>query len=185
MQNIYRFTCLMALVGMLVVLPGSSCIPGGIVIPNDNGSDGNNDNNGSTDDNPDVDITGFADQVIQLVNTRRAADNLPALAKNDKLMQASQDYAERMAAKDFVSSVDPYNSSLPGDRAEQAGYAFGYLAENLSSGYSSPQAVFDNWMTKKSASDNILWTAVSDTGVGVAKNSKGTVYWVQMFASPK
>ncbi len=178
MQTMYRISCLVALAGMLLVLPGATCIPVFTLTPTGNG--------GSGDDNTPVDITGFNDQLVELVNSERTANGVAAVVKNAALTQAAQDYAERMAEKGFVADTDPYNGSKPEDRATQAGYVYGYLAENVGSGFTSPQDVLDDWMSSTSHSDNVLWSKVTETGVGVAQDSAtGKVYWVEMFGSPE
>ncbi len=90
-----------------------------------------------------------------------------------------------MSDLNFFAHIDPDNDQAPWDRAEQAGYTYSYIAENLAGGYSTPQAVVNNWMGSPVHRENILLEEVSETGVGVYVGSGDyRIYWVQMFGSP-
>jgi uncharacterized protein YkwD len=157
-------TRLLLRLGILSVALGAACVPGGQTGGND--------------------ITGYADQVFDLVNSRRTANGLAPLVRDDLLTQASQAYAERMADLDFFSHRDPENGQMPGDRATAAGYAWSAIQENLAAGAATPQQIVDAWMNDSVHRANILSPLVTETGVGVAEDGSQGIYWVQMFASP-
>jgi uncharacterized protein YkwD len=70
-----------------------------------------------------------------------------------------------------------------GQRITRAGYRWGSAAENVASGFTSAQSVFNGWMNSPGHRDNILSNHVH-MGVGAATGGDGVMYWTQKFASP-
>jgi uncharacterized protein YkwD len=48
-------------------------------------------------------------------------------------------------------------------------------------GQKSPKEVVTAWMNSQGHRENILNSSFTDIGVGIAKNSSGSIYWTQMF----
>ena len=75
------------------------------------------------------------------------------------------------------------------DLAQEEGYAYLTLAENLALGeFSSSQAVVDAWMESEGHRANILNPSLREIGVGVARGRyEGTWVWVavQEFGTPR
>lgn len=57
-------------------------------------------------------------------------------------------------------------------------------AGNIAVGYTRPASVMDGWMNSPGHKVDILNCAYTDIGVGVAKSSSATQYWIQNFATP-
>lgn len=70
------------------------------------------------------------------------------------------------------------------NRIEAAGYAnWTTIGENIAFGYSTPAEVMVGWMNSPGHRANILNCAFKELGVGVARNSSGTLLWTQNFGS--
>lgn len=103
---------------------------------------------------------------MSLVNQKRAASGLRALAPNAALMTAAQRYAElHFAAGPYLLSHTL--DGTPADRAARAGYSGG-VGEVLAVGQPSSQLMIDMWMASPSHYSVIMGGEYSDMGVGCA-----------------
>lgn len=121
------------------------------------------------------------EQVVALVNRRRAEHGCGAVRVNSRLTQAAQLHSQDQAANSTMSHTGSDGSS-PWDRAERAGYPDA-IGENVAMGYATAAAVMDGWMNSDGHRANILNCAAKAIGVGYAKSRDGTPYWTQMFGS--
>jgi uncharacterized protein YkwD len=121
------------------------------------------------------------EQVVALVNQRRAANGCGTVKVNSRLTQAAQLHSEDQAAHNTMSHTGSDGSS-PWDRAERAGYD-NAIGENVAMGYATPAAVMDGWMNSDGHRANILHCTAKAIGMGFAKSRDGTPYWTQMFGS--
>jgi hypothetical protein len=55
-------------------------------------------------------------------------------------------------------------------------------AENIASGYRTPEDAVIGWMNSDGHKENTLNPAYNSIGVGVASNADGEYFWVQLFA---
>ena len=122
-------------------------------------------------------------EVIRLVNVERKAAGCGSLTGESRLHKAAQKHSTRQATQDTMSHQLPGEASM-GDRVTAEGYRWGGVAENVAAGYRTPADVMDGWMNSPGHKANILNCGYQNIGVGVAKSSKGTLYWTQNFASP-
>ena len=126
-----------------------------------------------------------------LVNQRRASGATcggtahPAVAPltpNLQLRDAARGHSQDMATNNYFS-----HTSLDGrtfdQRIRQAGYAGGFLAENVAAGRSTAQAVVDGWMQSTGHCQNIMNGGLRVIGIGYAFNQSSTYghYWTQNF----
>jgi uncharacterized protein YkwD len=134
----------------------------------------------------------FEDQVVALINERRAAGAtcgatphppVGPLPMNDSLRTAARNHSLDMATQNYFS-----HTSLDGrtfdQRIRNAGYTGSFpLGENIAAGASTPQAVVDGWMGSPGHCANIMNGAFRATGVGYAFNPGATYrhYWTQTF----
>ena len=129
----------------------------------------------------------FAAQVVDIVNAQRAQEGCPALIVDPRLVEAADGHSEDMALNDFVSHTGSDGCS-PADRIEAAGYQWLVWAENIASGYSTPEDVVAGWMESTGHRENILNCDLEDTGVGyyyLSDDPGDEVwhhYWTQVFA---
>ena len=61
------------------------------------------------------------------------------------------------------------------------GITYSAAAENLASGQGTPAQVMNTWMSSSGHRANILNSTYNQIGVGIARDSKGKLYWTQMF----
>jgi glucose/arabinose dehydrogenase len=124
-----------------------------------------------------------ASDVLTLVNQARAAQGVAAVTLCAPLTQAAAAHSTDMATRNFFDhNAPPPNASDPGQRITQAGYNWTTYGENIALGQTTPQEVFDSWMSSSGHRDNILNPAFVHMGLGTATGSAGK-YWTQVFAA--
>lgn len=133
--------------------------------------------------------TGFAQQVLDLVNAARAQGRTcgattyaaaPALTLNAQLGQAAQGHAADMAAQNYFSHTSK-DGRTAGQRIAAAGYAYRTWGENIAAGQATAAQVMDGWLKSEGHCKNIMNPNFRELGVGYAYKS-GTEfghYWVQ------
>ncbi|WP_407566871.1 CAP domain-containing protein [Polymorphospora sp. A560] len=121
------------------------------------------------------------EQVVAIVNQRRAEAGCGAVRTNADLAKAARLHSEDQAAHNRMSH-EGSNGSSPWQRAEQAGYQRA-ISENVAAGYRTPAAVMEGWMNSPGHRANILNCDAKAIGMGIARSGDGTIYWTQMFGS--
>ena len=125
--------------------------------------------------------SSMTSQVVNLVNSERAAQGLTALQKDSRLAALAQQKAEDMAKNQYFSHTSPtYGSAF--DMLKAAGYSYKTAGENIAMGQKSAASVMDGWMHSSGHRANILYTSYEKIGVGYAVSADGMPYWVQIFA---
>ncbi|WP_162273753.1 CAP domain-containing protein [Candidatus Thiodiazotropha endoloripes] len=130
--------------------------------------------------------------MLTLVNNARAVSKdcggtsygaVEAIAWHCQLETAAQNHSTSMADNDFFdhSGLD---GSSPGDRITAAGYNWRTYAENIAAGYNDEEAVMTAWLESPGHCANIMNTAVTEMGAGMAENpsARYRIYWTQDFA---
>jgi uncharacterized protein YkwD len=126
-----------------------------------------------------VQISSIEAQVLQFTNQERSKYGLPPLKWNQKLSRAACYHSSDMSKYGYIYHQSPNGLGLS-DRAQQVGYRYSYLAENVASGHRTPQEVVRAWMKSSGHRQNILNPNLTEIGVGYVNN-----YWTQMFARPQ
>lgn len=143
-------------------------------------------------------------KVLELVNDRRregacchdpatgtnskcyAANPTGMLKPNAMLLAAATKHSEDMRDRDFFSHYNP-DFEGPGDRITAAGFQWMSYAENIASGYGTPEAVMDGWMSSTTGHcDNVMSPGSTLLGVGIAVGQKpwgDHIYWTQKFGT--
>ncbi|MEO5700808.1 MAG: CAP domain-containing protein [Casimicrobiaceae bacterium] len=129
--------------------------------------------------------------VVRLTNLFRTQQGRTALLPSAQLAAAAQDFAA------FMARTDQYGHNADGNepsaRAEQHGYAFCIVAENIGYQYRSgglpeeqrAETFVEEWKNSPPHRHNMLDHDVTDIGVGLARSDKsGRWYGVQMFGLP-
>ncbi|OJT21675.1 hypothetical protein BO221_26815 [Archangium sp. Cb G35] len=141
-----------------------------------------------------TDWTGFENQVLTLVNQKRAAGAtcggvakpaVPALTLDTRLRCAARKHSKDMATNNFFSHTGS-NGSTPFQRMTSAGYAWRAAAENIAAGQNTPSAVVDGWMKSTGHCNNIMGASYKHLGVGYYHRSSGSTYasyWTQNFGA--
>lgn len=123
-------------------------------------------------------LSGYAGEVVLLVNQQRRAAGLPALTRGERLMRMAQVRAEELARN--FSHTRP-DGRGPFTVLDDDTYQYTVAAENIASGQGTPEKVMNSWMSSKGHRANILSKSMSKIGVGVVRHD-GKLFWVQLFA---
>jgi uncharacterized protein YkwD len=123
-------------------------------------------------------------EILLLVNQERVANGLVTVTQNPTLEEQATYYACEMIHYDFFDHVNPATGTTLGERADQFGYDYLVIGENLAAGQTSPEAAMADWMASPGHRDNILDPRFTELGVGVRTGGEYGVYWVQEFGLP-
>lgn len=138
---------------------------------NDNNISNNNINN---------EFLSFQKEVVRLVNVERAKVGLKELSFNAELLNVATLKSQDMINKNYFSHTSPTYGS-PFDMMKKFNISYRAAGENIAKGQKTPAEVVKAWMNSQGHRENILNSKYTEIGVGVAKDSKGTLYWTQMF----
>ena len=129
------------------------------------------------------DIRTLEKEVIRLVNIERAKVGLKPLSENVYLSKVARIKLQDMINKGYFSHYSPTYGS-PFDMMKKFGISYTAAGENIAMGQRTPKEVMDAWMASSGHRRNILSPTFTQIGVGVAKDSRGRLYWTQMFIKP-
>jgi uncharacterized protein YkwD len=123
-------------------------------------------------------------RVLDLVNQERAREGLSALKRSAVLQAQADQYACEMIHYEFFAHVNPFTDSDLEDRADEFGYDWVMIGENLAAGQPTPDEAFESWMNSPDHRENILRPGFTELGVGVRTGGPYGIYWVQEFGQP-
>ncbi len=133
------------------------------------------------------DLTAIESMTVKRVNEVRAEHGLGPLAEMETLAAVARAHSEEMARLGYFSHESP--SGLKSrDRVKAAGLKFGALGENILQlrGPEDPSGeAVDLWMESPSHSKAILNPRYSRTGVGVAVDDDGMLFFTQLFLASR
>ncbi len=125
--------------------------------------------------------------VIEETNRHRAENDLPPLAENTLLMSAAWVKVNDMFLRQYFAH-ESWAGVGPGDLAENAGYEFLAVGENLALGnFADDKELVQAWMDSPGHRANILNNRYIEIGVSVKKGTfEGRTTWlaVQEFGLP-
>jgi uncharacterized protein YkwD len=137
-------------------------------------------------DKPDADQVKrdaeLARAVLEAHNKVRAEAKLKPLESDPVLTAAALAHAEDMA-KHGVMRHEGSDGSTPAQRLQRLNYAYQNMAENVSRGQETVEAVMETWMTSPPHRKNILGD-FEKAGVALARDADGVPYWCVEFATP-
>ncbi|RDY27226.1 sporulation protein [Romboutsia weinsteinii] len=153
--------------------------------PEDNNQNNSGNNSESTEkpeDNnqPSGNFASYQQEVVNLVNVERSKQGLKPLTLNAKLSNVATTKSQDMINKNYFDHTSPTYGS-PFDMMKQFGISYRTAGENIAMGQRTPSEVVNAWMNSEGHRKNILSANFTEIGVGVAKNSNGSIYWTQMF----
>lgn len=132
----------------------------------------------------------FERQVIKLTNKEREKRGLKPLEMDESLSYSARYHAKDMAVEDYFDH-DSFDRKENGQLKRVCGtferieaFAnFGTMAENISAGRTTPEAVVEGWMKSPGHRKNILNKNFKKLGVGFyqTNDSEYHYYWVQNF----
>ena len=129
---------------------------------------------------PSTDFSSYQQQVLDLVNAERTKRGISALTLDSNLSSVATKKSQDMVNKNYFDHTSPTYGS-PFDMMKQFGISYSTAGENIAKGQKTPQEVVTAWMNSEGHRKNILNPNFTNLGVGIAKDSKGTTYWTQMF----
>ena len=129
---------------------------------------------------PSTDFSSYQQQVLDLVNAERTKRGISALTLDSNLSSVATKKSQDMVNKNYFDHTSPTYGS-PFDMMKQFGISYRTAGENIAKGQKTPQEVVTAWMNSEGHRKNILNPNFTNLGVGIAKDSKGTPYWTQMF----
>jgi uncharacterized protein YkwD len=138
------------------------------------------------------DLKRAADHIADMTNEVREHHGVKHVNFNSELTRAAEYFAKYMASTDKYSHTADGKS--PSQRAEDHGYDYCLVSENIAYVYSSTgfniedlaEDLVRGWQDSPEHRKNMLDRAVTEIGVAVAHSTKtGNYYGVQMFGRPK
>ena|ERR1700722_11841735 len=123
-------------------------------------------------------------KLLDQVNKEREKEKLPPLKADPKLCKAARAHSANMAKQEMLEHI--LDGKKPGQRIEEAGYSYLSSGENIyRSDALDPARVVAGWMTSKVHRETILSKKFTETGLGIARSTKGEYYYTQVFALPE
>lgn len=135
---------------------------------------------------PKFEMTKEEQTLLDLLNKERTKEKLPALQPNPLLFKAARGHSANMAKQRKMEHV--LDKKKPFQRVAAAGYNWGKVSENIAiaeDGEPPLTAIVKEWMESKTHRENLLGKDVTETGLGIARNDKGEIYYTQVFARPR
>ena len=137
-------------------------------------------------ESPKFAMTKEEKDLLDLLNKERVKKDLPALRPHPLLFKAARAHAKNMAKQRKMEHE--LDRKGPPQRVEAAGYNWGKVSENIAmaeDGEPPLAAIVKQWMESQTHRENLLDKKVSETGLGIARNDKGEIYYAQVFARPR
>lgn len=135
---------------------------------------------------PKLEMTKEEKTLLDLLNKERTNKDLPALRPHPLLFKAARAHAQNMAKQRKMEH--DLDGKKPWERVEAAGYNWGKVSENIAmaeDGEPPLSAIVKEWMESKTHRENLLDSKVTETGLGIARNDKGELYYAQVLARPR
>ena len=124
---------------------------------------------------------------VRAINDVRREHGQSALQQSAALDDLARGHSEDMARHRYFAHRSRGGREVDG-RAELAGIEFRLIAENIQKnrGHRDPvAAAVEAWMSSKGHREAILSPHFVQTGVGVAIDDEGAVYFTQVFLTPR
>jgi uncharacterized protein YkwD len=124
-------------------------------------------------------------EVIELTNRERLKAGLPALKRQQNLLESAGWLARDMASNGFFDHRDSTRREMATRLTDFRYTGYHALGENIAMGQRTPAEVVNTWMNSPGHRANILSRSFTEIGVGYvppsARNAYG--YWVEDFGS--
>jgi uncharacterized protein YkwD len=124
-------------------------------------------------------------RILELTNLERKQNDLPPLKPNALLYKVAQAHSENMAKQGKMEHKLDGLTAL--QRLRKAGYSCAMALENIGAGDAEVplEDLMKAWMDSKGHRENILTSACTEIGLGIARDQSGQVYYTQLFGKPK
>lgn len=124
--------------------------------------------------------------LVDLANSDRSSQDVPALTINPLLVEAAQAKADDMAKYSYFAHVSPQGVD-PWHWFQVVGYSFNYAGENLAVDFSDSGDVNTAWMNSPTHRENILDPHFTQIGIATSQGmyeGHPTTFVVQEFGTP-
>jgi uncharacterized protein YkwD len=125
---------------------------------------------------------GMEDDILKYINVYRKKKGLRPLAMNATISAEAQKHSENMAARRTSFGHNGFQGRMKRITSSPAINGASGVAENVALGSTSAKEVVDNWLKSPMHRQNIEGDYTL-TGIGVAADKRGTLYFTQIFAS--
>lgn len=126
-------------------------------------------------------------EIVKETNKQRVLNGLTELTTSSALSLSAKNKLDDMFKKQYFEHLSPTGEGVE-TIAEEAGYAFAIVGENLALGdFTSSSAIVTAWMNSPKHRANILYTEYEDIGIAVRYGKfEGNNVWVavQHFGKP-
>ncbi|MBE9104767.1 CAP domain-containing protein [Nostoc cf. edaphicum LEGE 07299] len=125
-----------------------------------------------------MDTAAIEQSIFNQINNYRVSQGLPALTRNSAI-----DNQVRLHSKNMANGTVSFGHSGFSERLNATGVAYRGAAENVAynQGYGDPATkAVQGWLKSPGHLANIRGN-YNQTGIGVAKNSQGAIYFTQIF----
>ncbi len=130
-------------------------------------------------------LTADEEKVLELTNAKRKEKKLRPLKLNPLLVKLARAHSANMARQGKLEhTLDGKGTE---QRLKDAGYKYLGWGENIylgKVGFGTPEHAVKYWMKSKFHRENILDPNFSETGVGMARDKQGEIYYTQVFGAP-
>ena len=133
-----------------------------------------------------ADLRAMERQTLDAINDVRRGHGLGELVQDPALARVARSHSLDMARRDYFAHRSPDGREVD-DRARDAGITFSLLGENLhkSRGADNPiTTAVESWMRSRRHREALLTPEYTRTGVGVAVDEGGELYFSQLFLRP-
>jgi uncharacterized protein YkwD len=165
MRTVGRLVAVLGLVGCFALMRGEAADP---------------------KDKPKFKMSADEEKLVELTNAERKEHKLPPLKPNALLFAAARAHSQNQARQQKMSHI--LDGKGPKERIQAVGYKHSWYGENVASASGNRAVltkVMQSWMDSKGHRENILKKTYTEIGIGIAKDSRGTYYYTQVFAAPK
>ncbi|MFN6460677.1 MAG: CAP domain-containing protein [Nostoc sp. DedVER02] len=125
-----------------------------------------------------INTTALEESVLTQINNYRISQGLPALTRNSAI-----DNQARIHSQNMATGKVPFGHTGFSERIQAIGISYRAAAENVAynQGYSDPaKTAVQGWLKSPGHLANIKGN-YDKTGIGVAANNRGEVYFTQIF----
>ena len=128
-----------------------------------------------------VDTAALEEAVFKQINDYRVSQGLKKLTRNSAI-----DNQARIHSQDMANDKVPFGHTGFSERIKAVGIPYSSAGENVASNYGysdSATTAVQGWLKSPGHLANIRGN-FENTGIGVASNSRGEIYFTQIFLTP-
>lgn len=142
-----------------------------------------------------AELAGAGKKILALANAARAKARscgskryaaAPPLAWSAALADAARAHSDDMAKNNYFAH-EAKDGTRAAERAQQAGYRWKRVGENIAAGQDSAKNVVEGWLSSPGHCANLMHPDFREMGAAYAINDKSDllIYWTQVFGTPR